>query len=69
MIDKKMHAQNTELQFGPIDTVQWFSPPVSRNYFCDFSKGMPTAVERHRQISQGLEASNLKEIKAVPEMN
>ena len=41
-----MHAQNTELQFSPIDTVQWFSPPVSRNYFCDFSKGMPTAVER-----------------------
>ena len=46
MIDKKMHAQKTELQFSPIDTVQWFSPPVSRNYFCDFSKGMPTAVER-----------------------
>ena len=45
MIDKKMHAQCTEMQFSPVDTVQWFFPPISRNYFCDFSKGMLTAVE------------------------
>ena len=45
MIDKKMLAQKTELQFSPVDTVQWFFTPISRNYFGNFSKGMPAAIE------------------------